>query len=104
MMFRKEIRGLREYAVMVDDASFGPCDMSLNEWNPQMPAYKVHKSKVAQLNRVMQLNATAMLQVSRALAGGNIKSARTKLRTVFRRMDAALHQMDRLQRETEKQR
>ena len=96
-MFRKEIRGLREYAVMVDDASFGPCDMSLNEWNPQMPAYKVHKSKLAQLNRVMQLNATAMLKVSRALSGGNIKYARTKLRRVFSRMAAAIHPMDRFQ-------
>ncbi len=91
-MFSEEIRGFREYAAVLDEA-----------WQPPLPSQKAVKNKLAQLNQVVQLNATAMLQVSRAVAVGNLKSARTKLRRIFQRMDQTLHQMDRLQTEMERE-
>lgn len=85
--FQAEIRGFHEHVAMLDEV-----------WQPPTPAYKAPKNKLAQLAQVMQLSSTAMLQVSTAIMSGNIQGARVKLRRVFRRMDATLHQMDQLQK------
>lgn len=84
--FQSEIRGYHEYLAILDEA-----------WQPPTPSYKAPKDKISQLAQVMQLSSTAMLQVSRAIMSGDIKSARVKLRRIFQRMDATLHQMDQLQ-------
>jgi hypothetical protein len=72
-------------------------------WQPPVPAYKAPQNKLAQLAQVMQLSSTAMMQVSRAIMSGNIQGARVKLRRVFRRMDATLHQMDQLQKKIDRE-
>ena len=87
-----EIRGRLLYAAILDEA-----------WQPPLPSYRAAKNKLDQLNQVVRLNSTAMLQVSRALSAGNIKSARVKLRRIFQRMDATLHQMDKLQQDMKRQ-
>lgn len=90
--FQSEIRGFYEYVAMLDEA-----------WEPPTPSYKAPQNKLAQLAQVMQLSSTAMLQVSRSIAKGNIKTARVKLRSIFRRMDATLHQMDKLQQQMDRE-
>jgi hypothetical protein len=71
---------------------------SLAEWQPPLPSFKVPKDKLRALSQVMQLNATAMMQLSRSLDKGDIQSARLKLRRIYQRMDGALRQMDSLAR------
>ena len=89
-MFEREIRLLRE------------CDEQLNEWEPPTPSYKIPASKTAALAHMMQINGTMMLQLSRSLAKGNIKGARVKLRSLYRRLDAALRQLERLERDAKR--
>ena len=45
-----------------------------------------------------------MVQLSRAMTKGNFRGARVKLRRIYHRMDAALRQMDQLDREAKKRR
>jgi hypothetical protein len=87
--FRSEIREIYE---QLEEA-----------WEPPTPSYRAPQNKLAQLAQVMQLSSTAMLQVSRSIAKGNIKTARVKLRSIFRRMDATLHQMDKLQQKMDRE-
>jgi len=68
-------------------------------WQPPMPTRSRPKTKLAALNSMMMINSSMMMQVSSALAKGNIRSARVKLRALYRRLDQALHEMERLERE-----
>lgn len=68
-------------------------------WEPPTPSYKIPASKTAALAHMMQINGTMMLQLSRSLAKGNIRGARVKLRSLYRRLDAALRQLERLERD-----
>lgn len=83
----KRIRGYLKYVSMLDEA-----------WEPPTPSYKIPASQTAALAHMMQINGTMMLQLSRSLAKGNIKGARVKLRSLFRRLDAALRQLETLER------
>jgi hypothetical protein len=97
-LFKKEIRGMREHGVIYDDASFSEA------WEPPTPSYKIPASQTAALAHMMQIQGTMMLQLSRSLAKGNIKGARVKLRSLFRRLDAALRQLENLERATKRKR
>jgi hypothetical protein len=96
--FKSEILGLREHGVIYDDASFGEA------WEPPTPSYKAPASQTAALAHMMQINGTMMLQLSRSLAKGNIKGARVKLRGLFRRLDAALRQLETLEKNAKRRR
>jgi hypothetical protein len=89
-MFRQEIIWLREHVE------------GLNEWEPPTPSSRLPASKTAALAQMMQINGTMMLQLSRSLAKGNIKGARVKLRSLYRRLDAALRQLERLERDAKR--
>lgn len=91
-IFDREIRGMREHGVIYDDASFDEA------WEPPTPSLRVPATQTAALAHMMQINGTMMLQLSRSLAKGNIKGARVKMRALFRRLDAALRQMETLER------
>lgn len=77
-------------------------DRELREWEPPAPSYKIPASQTAALAHMMQIQGTMMLQLSRSLAKGNIKGARVKLRSLFRRLDAALRQLEKLERNAKK--
>jgi hypothetical protein len=79
-------------------------DRELSEWEPQTPSYKIPATQTAALAHMIQINGTMMLQLSRSLAKGNIKGARVKLRSLFRRLDAALAQLDTLEKRARRQR
>jgi len=91
--FTEQIRGLRKYAVIYDES-----------WEPPTPSFRVPASQTAALAQMMQINGTMMLQLSRSLAKGNIQGARVKLRSLYRRLDAALSQLDRLEKAAERAR
>lgn len=74
----------------------------LSEWEPPAPSYRVPASQTAALAHMMQIQGTMMLQLSRSLAKGNIKGARVKLRSLFRRLDAALRQLEKLERDAKR--
>ena len=92
-MFTDQIRGLREYAAVLDET-----------WEPPAPSYKIPKTQTLALAHMMQIQGTMMLQLSRSLAKGNIKGARVKLRSLFRRLDAALRQLETMEREEKRRR
>ena len=77
-------------------------DEMAEAWEPPTPSYKVPASQTGALAHMMQINGTMMLQLSRSLAKGNIKGARVKLRALFRRLDAALRQLETLERDAKR--
>lgn len=92
-LFGEQIRGIHEQLGILDDA-----------WEPPLPSYKIPASKAMALAHMMQLHGTEMLQMSRSIAKGNIRGARVKLRRIYHRMDAALRQLDQLDREAKRAR
>jgi hypothetical protein len=72
-------------------------------WEPPTPSYKIPATQTAALAHMIQINGTMMLQLSRSLAKGNIKGARVKMRSLFRRLDGALAQLDRLEQRAKRQ-
>jgi len=85
-VFRSEIEELLRHAELGE------------AWEPPTPSYRVPATQTAALAHMMQINGTMMLQLSRSLAKGNIQGARVKLRSLFRRLDAALRQLETLER------
>jgi len=94
--FKREIRGLTEHVVMYDDID--------ESWESPSPSFRVPASQTAALAQMMQINGTMMLQLSRSLAKGNIQGARVKLRSLFRRLDAALRQLEKLENDAKRAR
>lgn len=95
-----KIRGRLKYGVMLDEVAW----FHQEAYSPGLPSYKVPQSKVLALSQMIQLNGMAMMQLSRAMAKGDIRSARTKLRRIYHRMDAALRQIDQLDRDAKRRR
>jgi len=90
--FAEEIRGRLLYVGLLDEASF----------TPPMPSYKLPAGKLQAVAHLLQLDGTRMLRMSQAIARGDIQRARSDLRRVYHRMDSALRQIDRLEREAKR--
>lgn len=88
-MNKPESKGFARFSVLLNEG-----------WQPPIPTSTQFKSKADALARMMQMHASMMMQVSTAISKGQIKSARTRLRALYRRLDAALHQLERLERES----
>ena len=71
---------------------------------PHLPSYKVPAGKFKAVAHLLQLDGTRMLRMSQALAKGDIQRARSDLRRIYHRMDSALSQLARLERESERAR
>lgn len=97
-VFTEQIRGFHRHMAILDDSQ----DFLGEAWEPPTPSYKVPQSQFLALSQLMQLNGTYMLQLSRSLAKGNIRGARVKLRRIYHRMDAALRQMDQMERKSKR--
>lgn len=85
----QEIRGFRRFTTLIEEG-----------WQPPIPTSKRLTSKTKALAHMMQMNASMMMQVSTAIGRGQIKGARTKLRMLYRRLDMALRELERLERDS----
>ena len=90
-IFTDQSRELRRCVTAQDEA-----------WEPPTPSYRVPASETGALAHMMQINGTMMLQLSRSLAKGNIQGARVKLRSLYRRLDAALRQLETLEKRSKR--
>jgi len=75
-------------------------DLIQEGWQPPIPTSKRLTSKTKALAQMMQMNASMMMQVSTAIGKGQIRGARVKLRNLYRRLDMALRELERLEKES----